>query len=807
MHERELHEENEYLRDKSFHGEGKESSNNDTSKIINVIKGTKTKGERTEVIYGSEKTTKMILKVLDNTSIKWDNYTNSQGPSIGMGVNPIRKGFKDASKRGIIIRFITEINNSNLRYCEEFMKIAELRHLDNAKGGMAVTEKEYIATANLQEAQPVAHLIYSNVMEIVEQQQEVFESLWEKAIPAEQRIREIREGYQRISTKVIDNWNEIYKNISNLAETSEEVLICSDMSMLRLAYQSLFDVYQKIMDKYEKKHHGGIRWIISINGKEDIELVRLFMDIGIKIRNIKSLPIVNFLVTNKMLLSNIESNDTTKDSKQIKNMLASNDPFHIKYYSSIFEDLWKNSTDVRDIINDIDMGYDPERIDILSKSKNIHSLYETIIRSAKKEIMIIFPSAGAFIRQHKAGLIPAIFESVKNNNTKLKALVPSDRRISSIIQELKADKDLLTSKSLDMEFRVIENFLETKSTILIVDKRVSLVMELKDDSKDSFYDAIGLSTYSNSKAGVLSYVLFFENLWEQTEISMKLIKANEKLKESEVLQNDFIHIAAHELKNPLQPILMMSEVIKSILDQDVLHDGNDEIKVSRVHLTELVDIIINNTKKLSKLTNNVLDITRIESNSLRLERELIDIRKFLSESVFDFNNQLNLNRNRYLLNSHRDDEELKNNNHPRLLFLEDEVENSFNDSDPKIQSYYVEIDKSRILQVLTNLIDNALKFTDEYEQIIINIEKFRTEGSDFVKVCVKDTGKGIDSEIFPKLFSKFTTKSSKGTGLGLYICKNIIKAHGGQIWAENNLNEKGASFVFIIPLSPVCHNF
>ena len=123
----------------------------------------------------------MILKVLSNTSVKWDNYTNSQGPSIGMGVDPIRKGFKDANKRGVKIRFITEINNNNLQYCQEFMKIAELRHIDNAKGGMAVTEKEYIATANLQEAQPVAHLIYSNVMEIIEQQQEVFESLWDKA--------------------------------------------------------------------------------------------------------------------------------------------------------------------------------------------------------------------------------------------------------------------------------------------------------------------------------------------------------------------------------------------------------------------------------------------------------------------------------------------------------------------------------------------------------------------------------------------------------------------------------------------------
>jgi two-component system, OmpR family, sensor histidine kinase VicK len=806
MHEREFHEKNGDLRDKSFHDEDTGGSNDNPSKSINAIKGIKSKGEKTEVIYGSEKTTKMILIVLDNTSIKWDNYTNSQGPSIGMGVNSIRKGFHDAYKRGVLIRFITEINNSNLHYCEEFMKIAELRHLDNAKGGMAVTEEEYIATANLQEAQPVGHLIYSNVKEIVEQQEEVFESLWDKAIPAEQRIREIREGYQRISTKVIDDWNEIYKKINNLAETSEEVLICSDISMLKLAYQSLFDVYQKIMDKYDKKHHDGIRWIISVNGKEDIELVRLFMDIGIKIRNIKSLPIINFLVSNKILLSNIESDDITTDSKQIKNMLVSNDPFYIEYYSSIFEDLWRNSTDVKDIINDIDMGYDPERIDILSKSKNVHNLYESIVRSAKKEIMIIFPSARAFTRQHKAGLVSSIFESVKNNNVKLKALVPSDRRISLIIQELKADKDLLMSKPSDIEFRVIENFLETRSTILIVDKRVSLVMELKDDSKDSFYDAIGLSTYSNSKAGVLSYVLFFENLWNQTEISMKLKKANEKLKESEVLQNDFIHIAAHELKNPLQPILMMSEVIKSILEQDVLHDGKGDIKVNRAHLNELLDIIIKNTKKLSKLTNNVLDITRIESNSLRLEKELVDIRKFLSESVFDFNNQLNLDRNKYLLDPHRDDEELQN-NYPRVLFLEDEVEKSFNKSRSKIQSYYVEIDKSRILQVLTNLIDNALKFTDEYEQIIINIEKLKTKGSDFIKVSVKDTGKGIDSEIFPKLFTKFTTKSSKGTGLGLYICKNIIKAHGGQIWAENNVNENGASFVFIIPLSPKCHNF
>ena len=740
----------------------------------------------------------MILKVLSNTSLKWDNYTNSQGPSIGMGVDPIRKGFKDANKRGVKIRFITEINNNNLQYCQEFMKIAELRHIDNAKGGMAVTEKEYIATANLQEAQPVAHLIYSNVMEIIEQQQEVFESLWDKAIPAELRIREIKEGYQRISTKVIDNWNEIYENINGLAENSDEVLICSDINMLKLAYQSLFIVYQKIMDRYDNKHHEGIRWIVSVNGKEDVELLRLFMDMGIKIRSIKNLPIVNYLVTDKIFLSNIESNHISNHDKLITSMLISNDPLYIRHYKAIFEDLWKNGIDVGDLINDIDLGYDPERIDIISKSNNIHDLYQTIVKSSKKEIMIIFPSTGAFIRQHKVGLISSIFESVKVNGVKLKALIPSDQRILRIIEELTLEKNFDELKLTNIEFRDIESFLETRSTILIVDKKISLVMELRDDSKDTFYDAIGLSTYSNSKAGVLSYVLFFENLWNQTEISMNLKKANEKLRESESLQNDFIHIAAHELKNPLQPILMMSEVMKSILNQMVMEEPGGEVRVNPAHLNELLDIIIRNTNKLSKLTNNVLDITKIESNSLILDKEPIDMRKFLYDSIVDFNNQLLINGKKYTSDP-KTGENIEN-EIVKLIFHENEIIESIKNASLSTQKFVVEIDKSRILQVLTNLIDNAIKFTNLNEQIILKLDKYRINDLDFAKVTIKDTGTGIDPDILTKLFSKFITKSVKGTGLGLYICKNIVNAHGGQIWAQNNVGEKGATFVFTIPI-------
>ena len=121
---------------------------------------------------------------------------------------------RHAYERGVKIKYISEITKHNVNYCKELMKITEVRHVDNATGGMAVSESEYIATAKLQEARPVSHLIHSNVMEIVEQQQYVFKSLWANAIPATQRIREIEDGHERIETRVLDDQDEINEKIN-----------------------------------------------------------------------------------------------------------------------------------------------------------------------------------------------------------------------------------------------------------------------------------------------------------------------------------------------------------------------------------------------------------------------------------------------------------------------------------------------------------------------------------------------------------------------------------------------------------------
>ena len=170
----------------------------------------------------------------------------------------------------------------------------------------------------MQESKTVSCLIYSDIQEVVEQQQLVFDGFWDNAITAEKRIKEIEEGYEKIETKILDDQEKIYSKLESFAEASDELLICSDMGRLQMIHTTLFAIYQKIMDKYDKGYHKGIRWITCINSKEDVETVKLFMDMGIKIRHIKNLPIINYLINSKIFLSNAYETDMTKK----KNYLA-----------------------------------------------------------------------------------------------------------------------------------------------------------------------------------------------------------------------------------------------------------------------------------------------------------------------------------------------------------------------------------------------------------------------------------------------------------------------------------------------------
>jgi signal transduction histidine kinase len=242
----------------------------------------------------------------------------------------------------------------------------------------------------------------------------------------------------------------------------------------------------------------------------------------------------------------------------------------------------------------------------------------------------------------------------------------------------------------------------------------------------------------------------------------------EKLKESDNMKNEFINVAAHELRTPIQPILSLTEAIRS--------------RIKEPQQLELLEVTIRNAKRLQRLTEDILDVTKIESHSLNLKKERFDLTELISNTIQDATGQ----------------SEKVNNGKLKLVFY-----NHDNDK----QSNIIYADKPRITQVLLNLLNNAIKFTEE-GTISVKIRSSRQNNKDDnIIVSVQDTGDGIDPEIIPRLFTKFATKSEKGTGLGLFICKSIVEAHGGRMWAENNADTtlekrtRGATFYFSLPVA------
>jgi signal transduction histidine kinase len=244
---------------------------------------------------------------------------------------------------------------------------------------------------------------------------------------------------------------------------------------------------------------------------------------------------------------------------------------------------------------------------------------------------------------------------------------------------------------------------------------------------------------------------------EISDYSKQLSIANEQLKIHDKTQREFINLAAHELRTPIQPILSLTEVL-------LLKKGNIE------EYRKYLDMVIKNARRLKQLTEDILDVTRMESHTLSLKKEQFDINDIINDVVLGFRSQI--------------EGDNKGGNQTKILF------------EPKEDITFIEADKGRIYQVVSNLLGNAVKFADSEGSVSITSEKKDNQAI----VTVKDNGRGIGSEMMPRLFSKFASKSFTGPGLGLYISKNIVEAHGGKIWAHNNYDGKGATLTFSIPL-------
>ena len=564
--------------------------------------------ERTEIWSGLETISRKSFEVLSRAKVTSDCCHDSKSPLVLVTTEQYFEMIKQLKAKGIRQRFVTEITPENVKYSKELACHVELRHLQGVKGNFGIVDgKEYGAAANLYDMQPPVEFIYSNVKTFVEQQQYFFELLWNKAIPAEQRIREIEEGRT------------------------------------------------------------------------------------------------------------------------------------------------------------------PEKLDIIQDTqKSINRAFE-IMNKTQKELLVLFatPRTFTFALQGESA---DIYRKISKKGVDIKLLVP---RGGSEIENEQMRKVREISPKINL--RLSDVGLNTRITIMISDRKEFMNWELKDDTLDNPYLAGGIATYSNIRALASSYAIIFDNLWKITEILENLRIANVKLENSENAMKEFINIAAHELRTPLQPILGLSEM---------LHDARNDPD----HHRKLINVIVRNAHKLENLAENILDVTRIDSGRLQLSTQKIDLHELVESVVLDFQ----------AVGENEIDK--KENNRKAIICLKDEYPDRSEDTNR--EHPIVLADANRIVQVITNLLSNAVKFSKEGDRALITITRgIRIiDGQPTAIVSISDQGQGINPEIMARLFQKFISGSEKGAGLGLYISKNIVRAHGGDIWAENNKSGVGATFGFTLPL-------
>lgn len=535
--------------------------------------------ERTEVFYGSEDAMKILLQAMRNVKREAVTCSDAQSAGFSMTVEPVRQGFIDFKKRGVKIRSITEITKENLEHCKQLENYVQLRHLGGVRGNFAVSETEYVATAIVDEKEPVTETIYSNAKVVLEQHRYFFETLWNKAIPAEQRIRELEQGIE------------------------------------------------------------------------------------------------------------------------------------------------------------------PEFVEVITDGVSAAQLIVEFAKSVKKEAQLILPQPMTMERTQKLGMWDLLIEAA-NNGAQIRVISPITNNNEHLAKEIAA-------RAPNIKF--LPGPVSTAG-MFIVDNKRYFRAEDKDPQASEAADAISVMIYSNNISGVKSFRSLFEIIWHQLEMY-------EELNAHYAMQREFINIAAHELRTPIQALLGITDLIESKVDSSKV-----KVELSRAD----IEMMIRNVTRLERLSANILDASRIESNTLKLNKEVFDLNQKVLQVIDDVKMSIRGGRN--------------------------DVKIFSNAMVDKLEVY---ADKSRIFQVLSNLIRNSIRFSYE-EGATISVNIGNKEG--YAVVEVRDNGRGIDPEIMPRLFTKFATKSFQGIGLGLYISKSIVEAHGGEIWSENNPDGKGATFTFTLPI-------
>ncbi|MDQ2685906.1 MAG: HAMP domain-containing histidine kinase [Thermoproteota archaeon] len=703
-------------------------------------------GDNVQMIQSGENALDRLFTLIKNVKSRLDLTIGIDGLILLNSYIEFYQLCKGLINQGGIIRCIVKIPPQNYPDFDHILKLfTEIKQLRNIKGIVAISESEYIKLQPNAAGSTVMSGIYSYSENIVSVSQDYFETLFANAAPYEIQTADIVDDLDYPPSAIkfeIDK--KTADQLSGFIDNSEFICIFSSIGGMLFEFQNYFENFNTIIAKEKNGQHGGIRWLTSIRNKNDLNLIKSLAKSGIQIRHINENPAFDFALSNQFFASTIER---INDGRMvIDNLLLNDNQANLSFYNMIFEKLWKIGIDFEERISEIENTLD-NKIDIVRDSKDVlHRIYELSALS-KKEILIMLPSTNGFYRCEIEGGFRLLNE-LGNKGIKLRVLtIPDYDNIN--------ETNKIRSKYKNIVFKDLEQTMASNNRILVFDNKTTVVWEVVDDNQQKFTEALGMAVIIESVKISETITVIFDSLWNQSEIHNRLKDAHERLKYQGKMQSRFMDLVAHELRTPLQSILGITEILKKEIK------NNDQ--------NFLLRIAISNAKKLHRLSENVLDITRLEGNILYLNKERFSLNQLVKNIVLDFIN--NVEYNKFVLFEYRNFD----------------------------KEYEVLADKFRVSQVIQNLIDNSMRFVRNGGKIIINLSEKRVHSKDIIVLSITDNGEPLKPEILSRLFTKFASDSYYGTGIGLYLCKKIIEAHNGRIWAKNNPEDKGCTFSFGIP--------
>jgi two-component system, OmpR family, sensor histidine kinase VicK len=739
------------------------------------MKTTQPSPDASKAFHSNEMMGKKMREALAWVVDKFDACLDQREILLHLSSSEVRKGLLNLkAERNARVRILTEITNENLAQIKKIVPSAEIRHLDNIRSNFVVADgKQYLGYAFPSVVGPYG--ISTNTIAIVEAHQFLFEFLWNAAMPAEVRMEQLERNLPVEKTEILYGQENIIRHFLNdLSNVHERFDSCTDFTG-----PSLF-VNSPIWPDYTGLSRRGIRlrFITEIT-KENLEYCEKLLKVC-ELRHLEKVKGNFGIIDGK----SYGAGSSAGEGQAPTQLIRSNIKAFVEQQQYFFETLWGKALPAERRIDQIQRGTEEEFIETIKDPYEVQKLTYDLIKNSRSEIMVVCATSNAFLRQVRAGSFKLLEGAASDYGVNIRILSPSNKKILRFAKRYETSTFQYQNQ---IKVRHLKENFQTRISLLLVDKKYSLTVELNDDTRNRTIDAIGISTYSNSKSTVLSYASIFETLWRQSELYDRLEELNEELRLRDIAQREFINTAAHELRTPIQPILGLSEIVlKSNKDQD---------------LNEYLVIIARNAERLHRLTNNILDVTKIEGKILRLDKELVNLDMLISSLVTEYQTALERKRigkvGKYDKDSNNEEDY---NKHARGLFCHILYQPP-SESGP----FIIEADKDRIIQVLSNLLNNALNSShqrmirDNIAVLPIEVSMKRDNTSEEIVIMVNDKGMGIDKSIIEKMFTKFVTTSDGGTGLGLYVSKSLIEAHGGRIWAYNNTDEQGATFCFTLP--------